>query len=115
MSKSGFCRTTPAIESSSRSRKADAVPPTSRSDCKSNELGTLEKSTLATSHASAPTLAESILALKYSEADLMKILKIFLETKGQEPKVEVLRKQLLKTKVPDVYFRKLHMDCYHFY
>ena len=63
---------------------------------------------------SAPTPVEPTLALKYSKAHLMRILKIFLETKGQEPKAEVPRKRPLKAKVPDVYFGKSHMDCYHF-
>ena len=44
----------------------------------------------------------------------MRILKIFSETKDQESKVEVPREQLFKAKVSDVYFEKLHMDCYHF-
>ena len=44
----------------------------------------------------------------------MRILKIFSETKGQEPKAEVPRERPLKAKVPDVYFGKSHMDCYHF-
>ena len=44
----------------------------------------------------------------------MRILKIFSETKGQEPKAEVSCEQPLKAKVPDIYFGKSHMDCYHF-
>ena len=44
----------------------------------------------------------------------MSILKIFLEIKGQEPKAEFPCEQPLKAKIPDVYFEKLHIDCYHF-
>ena len=114
-SRSGSCRATPAVGQGSRSRKAAAsAPPASRSDSKSDELGALEKCTPAPSHASAPAPVEPILALKYSKADLMRILKIFSETKGQEPKAEVPRERPLKAKVPDVYFGKSHMDCYHF-
>ena len=114
-SRLGFYRTTPAVGQSSRSRKAAAsAPPASRSDSESDELWAPEEDTPAPSHASAPALVEPTLALKYSEADLMRILKIFLETKGQEPKAEVLRERPLKAKVPDVYFGKSYMDCYHF-
>ena len=115
-SRSGSRRATPAVRPGSRSCKAAAsVPPASRSDSKSDELGVPEKSTAALSHASAPAPAESTLALKYSKADLMRILKIFSETKGQEPKAKVPCKQPLKAKVPDVYFGKSHIDWYHFY
>ena len=44
----------------------------------------------------------------------MRILKIFSKTKGQEPKVEIPRKQPLKAKVHDVYFGKLYIDYHHF-
>ena len=105
----------------SRSRKAAAsAPPTSRSDSKSDKLGASEKGTPVPSYTSAPSHAstsapvEPTLALKYSEADLIRILKIFLETKGQEPKAKVPRKQPLKAKIPDIYFGKSHIDCYHF-
>ena len=122
-SKSGSCRATPAVGPGFCSCKGvvASAPPTSRSDSKSDEHEAPEKgipasshaNTFAPSHASAPALAESTLAHKYSKADLMGILKIFLKTKGQEPKAEVPRKQPLKAKVPDVYFGKLHIDCYH--
>ena len=114
-SRSGSCRATPAVGQGSRSYKAVAsAPPAFRSDSESDEFGAPEKGTSAPSHASAPAPVKPILALKYSETDLMRILKIFSETKGQEPKAEVPRKRPLKAKVPDVYFGKLHMDCYHF-
>ena len=115
MSKSGFCKATPAVEPGFRSRKANAfAPPAFKSDSKSDELKVPEKGNPAPSHVSAPALVESTLALKYNKTDLIKILKIFLETKSQEPKAEVPCEQPLKAKVPDVYFGKLHMDCYHF-
>ena len=66
------------------------------------------------SHASALAPVESTLVLKYSKADLMKVLKIFSETKGQESKAEVPRKRPFKAKVPDIYFGKWHTDCHHF-
>ena len=120
-SRSGSCRATPVVGQDSRSRKAAAsAPPASRSDSEFDKLGAPKKGTPASnhasdpSHASAPAPVEPTLALKYSEADLMRILKIFSETKGQEPKAEVPRERPLKAKVPDVYFGKSHMDCYHF-
>ena len=114
-SKSGSRRATPVVEQGSRSRKAaTSALPASKSDSESDKLEATEKGTPAPSYASAPTLVEPTLALKYNEADLMRILKIFSEIKGQEPKAEVPRKRPLKAKVPDVYFGKSHMDCYHF-
>ena len=114
-SRSGSRRATPAVGQGSRSRKAAAsAPPAPRSDSDSDELGAPEKSTPAPSHASAPAPVEPTLALKYSEADLIRILKIFSETKSQEPKAEVPRERPLKAKVLDVYFGKSHMDCYHY-
>ena len=86
----------------------------SRSDSKFDKLMGPEKSTLAPSHTSAPapacTLAEYILVLKYSKADLIKILKIFSKIKDQEPKAKVPYEQSLKAKVPDIYFEKLHIN-----
>ena len=126
-SRSGSYRATSVVGQGSRFRKAAASTlPTSRSDSESDELGAPEKDTPAPSHAnahshaSAPSYASALtpveptLALKYSEVDLMRILKIFLEIKGQKPKAEVPRKQPLKTKVLDIYFGKSHIDCYHF-
>lgn len=51
-------------------------------------------STPASGLASTPALAKSTLIPKYSEADLMMILKMFLETKDQKPKAEVPRERL---------------------
>ena len=125
-SRLGSHRAILAVRPGSRSRKTVAAPPASKSDSKSDKLGAKEKSTPAPSHASAsshasapsyasvPAVIEPTLALKYSKADLMRILKIFLETKGQEPKAKVPHEQLLKVKVPDVYFGKSHINCYHF-
>lgn len=66
--------------------------PTFKSDSKFDKLLGPEKGALTSSHASTPapshvniplpTSAESTLALKYSEKDLMRILKIFLKTKS---------------------------------
>ena len=109
VSRSSSRRATPAVRQGFRSRKATASAlPASRSDSESDELGASEKGTPAPSHvsvpchASAPAPMEPILALKYSKTDLMRILKIFSKTKGQEPKAEVLRERPLKAKVPDV-------------
>ena len=111
-SKSSSCRATLVIGLGSCSCKAAVfAPPTFRSNSESDELGAPEKSIPAFSYANATIPVEPILALKYSEADLMRILKIFLETKSQEPKAEVPCKQLLKAKVPNKYFGKSHMDC----
>ena len=44
-----------------------------------------------------------------------RFIKAYLESNqgpSQSPKEH---KQLFKAKVPDVYYGKLHMDCYHFY
>lgn len=60
---------------------------------------------------SAPIPAEFNLAFKYNKADLMKILKIFSKTKGQEPRPEVSCKQSLKAKVSEIYLEKTHIDC----
>ena len=115
MSRLGSCKATPAVRPGSYSCKATtSAPSTFRLDSKSDKLGAPRKGTPAHSHTSAPIPAESILALKYSKADLIRILKIFSEIKGQEPKAEVPSKQPLKAKVPNVYFEKSHMGCYHF-
>ena len=107
-----------------------STPPAFRSNNKSYEIEVPEKGTPASSHASTPapnhintltssyagafTPVESTLALKYSKMDLMRILKIFSKIKSQKLKVEVLCKQSLKAKALDLYFEKLHIDCYHF-
>ena len=114
--KSGSYRATLVVRSGSRFCKAAAfAPPTSRWESKSDKLGAPKKSTSAPNYAGASTLSKSTLALKYSKIDLMRILKIFSKIKGQDPKAEVSRKWLLKTKIPNVYFEKLYMDCYYFY
>ena len=82
-SRSGSRRATPAVRQGSRSRKAAvSAPPASRLDSESDELGAPEKGTPVPSHASAPALVEPTLALKYSEADLMRILKDLLGDQG---------------------------------
>ena len=114
-SRSGSRRATLAVGPGSCSRKAAAsVSPTSRSDNESDELRVPEKWTSAPSHASIPAPMKPTLALKYSKADLMRILKIFSKTKAQEPKAEVPHERPLKAKILDIYFRKSYMDCYHF-
>ena len=115
-SRSGSRRATSAVRPGSNSCKAvTSTPPASKSDSESNELGNPEKSTLAPNHASVPAPVEPTLALKYSKADLIRILKIFSEAKSQKPKAEVPCKWPLKDKVPDVYCGKTHIDYYHFY
>ena len=124
MSRSDFCKAIPAVGLGSHfcNSAITFVLPAFRSNSKSDKFEAQEKGTsapthtniLASSHANAPALAESTLALKYSKMDLIRILKIFLETKGQEPKAEVPCKQPLKAKVPNVYFGNLHINCYHF-
>ena len=126
----GYSSCKSAISSRSCKSSVGSAFPTSWLDSKSDEFGTPEKGTPVLSHISTPVsshistpapspasvlaLAESMLALKYSKVDLMKILKIFLESKSQEPKSKVSCKQPLKAKVSEVYFAKLHMDCYYF-
>lgn len=79
-----------------------------------------KKETLALSHLSAPVfilvtiLTEFILAFMYNKADLLRILKIFSKTKGQEAKTKVSYKQPFKAKVFNVYFKKYYMDSYYF-
>lgn len=92
-------------------------PPIFRSDNKSDKLAGLEKSILDLSHTnvSAFTPTKSILAFKYSKVDLIRILKIFLETKNQESKAKVSHKQSLNAIIPDIYFGKSHIDYYHLY
>ena len=85
----------------------------------SDKLAGPEKGTPALSHASAPVFAPAptpakIQTPKYTKADLLRILKIFLETKGQELKPEVSRKRPLKAKVLDMDLGKSYMDSYHF-
>lgn len=101
-SKSSSCRATLAVGLGSRFCNSAVAffLPVSRSNSKSDEVRAPEKSILAPSHTNTPVPshasafapAKSILALKYSKADLMRILKIFLETKDQEPKTEIPRK-----------------------
>lgn len=98
---------------------AGSISPAFMSDSESDKLAGLEKGTPASSYAStlifalAPTPTD-IQTPKYIEADLLRILKMFSKIKGLEPKPEVLYKQFLKVKVPELYLRKLHIDCYHF-
>ena len=115
VSRSGSCRATPVVRPGFCSCKAAASAPlVSRLNSKSDKLGASKIGSPASSYAITPAQAKSTLALKYSKADLMRILKILLKTKGQEPKTKVLHKQPLKAKIPDVYFKKLHIDCYQF-
>lgn len=85
-SRSGFCRAIPVVALGSHSRKGDVdfASSASKSNSKSNELAGLEKGTPAPSHANTPTFTpvKSILALKYSEVDPIRIIKIFSKTKG---------------------------------
>lgn len=123
-SKSGSCRATLVVEPGSRSCKGVAASDflAFRTDSKFDKFKAPKKgnpapshaNTFASSHSNAPAPAKSILALTYSKTDLMKILKIFSKTKGQESKGEFARKQPLKAKVLDIYFGKLHMDCFYF-
>ena len=131
-SRSDSHRPTCVVVLDSRSHKGvvDSTLSAPRSDNESDELRALEKGTFTPSHAStpasshasspapshtsAPTLAKSTLALKCSKTDLIRILKIFSETKSQEPKVEVSCEQFLKAKIPNIYFGKLYINCYHF-
>ena len=80
----------------------------SMSDSKSDEFGGQEEGTPTPGNAGAPDSAPgpvSTSALKYSEEDLLRILKILAETKGQEqPKVP--RERWLKAKRPGLYFEK---------
>ena len=52
------------------------------------------------------------LATKYTEEDLQKILRTVLE--AQAPPFDGPHKKLLKTRLPDVYFSKSHIECYNF-
>ena len=51
-------------------------------------------------------------ALVASEELFKKFMKVYLET-NQRPR-QPERKSTLKAKVPEVYYDKSHMDCYHF-
>lgn len=133
-SRLGFCRVTPVVAYGFQSCKSTVsyAFPASRLDSKFDELAGSKKRTPAPSNASilapnhtstpapihmstfAPILAEFNSAFKYNEADLMKILKIFLKTKGQKPRPEVPCKQSLKAKVLEIYLEKTHINCYHF-
>ena len=42
-------------------------------------------------------------------------MKAYLESNQESSQLPEERKRLFKTKVPDLYYGKLHMDCYHFY
>lgn len=92
------------------------IPTASRSNSKSGKLTGLEKGTPSSNYVGvfAFILLKSILTIKYIKADLIKILKIFLETKSQEPKAKFPCKQSLKVMVFNMYFEKLYIDCYYF-
>ncbi|MCJ1345955.1 hypothetical protein MMC31_004165, partial [Peltigera leucophlebia] len=94
----------------SRSRRNAPVSAViaSMSDSEPDELAGQEEGTPTPGNAGAPGSAPgpvSTSALKYSEEDMLRILKIFAETKGQEqPKVP--RKRRLKARRPDLYLEK---------
>lgn len=117
-SRSSRCKGISAVVSGSCSCKGAVsfIPLVFRLNRKFDELAGLEKGTLAPSHisASTSTLAESISVLKYGKIDVMKILNIFSKTNDQKQKVKVPYKQFLKAKVPDMYFKKSHINFYHF-
>ena len=50
-------------------------------------------------------------AITYSEADLQRLLRICMGAKEAPPEP---RERPLKARFPDLYYRKSHMDCYHF-
>lgn len=98
ISRFGFCKITQTAILGycfCKSIATSSISLTSLSNCESNKLVSLTKDTSAPSHISSSifalnlTLVESILALKYSKADLLRILKIFLKTKSQKPNAEI--------------------------
>lgn len=118
--RSGSCRIT-LTASRPRLCKNAAVSsalPAFLSDSKTNKLAGQQRGTPAPSHRSfpisalTPASAQFFQALKYIEAHLLRILKIFLEIKGQT-QLEVFRKRPLKAKLLDIYSEKLNMDCFY--
>ena len=126
VSRLNFCRATLTVISGFCFSKSiiNFAPSVFKSNSKSDELASSEKDTPSSSYmsistpnyanASVSTPAESIPPLKYSKAYLIRIFKIFLKIKSQKPKAKVVHKRFLKAKIPDVYFKKLHIDCYNF-
>ena len=69
---------------------------------------------LALAIAPAPDAANS--AAKYSAEDLQQIFKTVLEAKAPTPAFQPDGpwEKLFKAQVPDLYYRKTHMECYNF-
>lgn len=84
-SRSGFCKVTLAVSSLCfcKSAAVSFIPFASMTDSESDKLMDQEKGLPALTEVSISVFAEFIHVFNYSEADLLKILKIFLETKGQ--------------------------------
>ena len=77
----------------------------------------LVETTSIPSTASAPSEA-SALALAttlYTQEDLQRITKLYMDLLHQGNCQEGLRKGQLKIRFPDFYYGKSHMECYYFY
>ena len=72
-------------------------------------------STLFLAISRTPTLVPAPTPALPSTNELFKqFIKTYLESNQGPSQPLVERKQLFKAKVPDVYYGKLQMDCYHF-
>lgn len=83
---------------------------TFRSDSMSDKFASPENITFALNRASIFASAK-VQTPKYTEADLLRILKIFSEIKGQKTKAKILSKRFLKAKIPNMNFEKLYKNC----
>ena len=72
-------------------------------------------STLSPAISRAPTLAPAPVPAPLSIDKLFKqFIKAYLESNRGPSQPPTERKQLFKAKMPDIYYGKLHIDCYHF-
>ena len=108
----GSRKAIPAVASGLHSCKVTAAisaPPNSISDSKSNKLVGQENNTTAPSISALTEIQTPM----YTEADLLRIFKIFSETNGQT-QLEVPCERPVKAKLSDIYSGKLHIDCFYF-
>ena len=91
-----------------------SLPPESGDKLSDQLIGPSGAKPLADDPATATNIA------KYSEDDLQRILKAVLEARipspapAPAPVITKVSQEKLKTRSPDVYLRKFHMDCYNF-
>ena len=94
------------------------APPKGEDKLAGGLLGALTKgsntSTSSPAVSRAPTPIPSSTPLSINEL-FQQFMKAYLESNQGPSQPPEERKRPFKAKVPDVYYGKLHMDCYHFY